>query len=85
MKDHSWILSLIFFIKFYIIHTLSFYGINAFYLGVNEKAQVQSFIYTRYMHVRCHEAGERVERRLDYKYNYCLLLNTKVHVVYWLA
>jgi hypothetical protein len=37
------------------------------------------------MLVRCHEAGERVEQRLDYKYNYCLFLNIKVRVVWWLA
>jgi hypothetical protein len=35
-------------------------------------------IITRYMLVHCHEAGERVERCLDCKYNYCLFLNIKV-------
>jgi hypothetical protein len=33
------------------------------------------------MLVPYHVAGERVERRLDCKYNYCLFLNTKVCVV----
>jgi hypothetical protein len=33
----------------------------------------------------CHEATERVEQRLVYKYNYCLFLNIKVRVVGWLA
>jgi predicted alpha-1,6-mannanase (GH76 family) len=37
------------------------------------------------MPVRCHEASERVERHLDYKYNYCLFLNIKVRVNSWLA
>jgi hypothetical protein len=32
---------------------------------------------TRYVPVRCHEAVEHGERHLGYKYNYCLLLNTK--------
>jgi hypothetical protein len=35
--------------------------------------------------VRCHEAGDQGEWRLGYKYNYCLFLNTKIHVVWWLA
>jgi hypothetical protein len=38
-------------------------------------------LITRYMPVRCHEVGERVERCLDYKYNYCLFLNIKVCAV----
>jgi hypothetical protein len=42
---------------------------------------VLAFGITRYVPVRCHEAEER---RLGYKYNYCLFLNTKVHVQ-WLA
>jgi hypothetical protein len=44
-----------------------------------------SYVYTRYVLVRWHEVGERGERRLGYKYIYCLFLNTKVHVVWWLA
>jgi hypothetical protein len=36
---------------------------------------------TRYVPVRCHETGERGERRLGCKYNYCLFLNIKIHVV----
>jgi hypothetical protein len=39
-------------------------------------------INTKYVSVCCHMAGER---RLGCKYNYCLFLNTKVHVVWWLA
>jgi hypothetical protein len=37
------------------------------------------------MLVRCHEAREHGERRLGYKYNFCLFLNTKICVVWWLA
>jgi hypothetical protein len=39
------------------------------------------------MPVRCHEPGEHGEgeAHVVYKYNYCLFLNTKVHVVWWLA
>jgi hypothetical protein len=40
---------------------------------------------TRYVLMRCHEAEERGELRLGYKYIFCLFLNTKVHVVWWLA
>jgi hypothetical protein len=44
-------------------------------------------VHTRYVPVLCHEAreGRRVKRRLGYKYNYYLFLNTKIHVFYWLA
>jgi hypothetical protein len=35
--------------------------------------------------MRCHEVREREKRRLGYKYNFCLFLNIKVHVVWWLA
>jgi hypothetical protein len=41
-------------------------------------------LYIRYMLVRWHEAGKRVERCLDYKYNYYLFINTNIHVVWWL-
>jgi hypothetical protein len=37
-------------------------------------------IHTRYVLVRCHEAGERGERRLGYEYNFCLFVNTNVFV-----
>jgi hypothetical protein len=35
------------------------------------------------MPVRCHDVREQVERHLDYKYNYCLSLNTKLRVIWW--
>jgi hypothetical protein len=37
---------------------------------------------TRYVSVRYHEAWEQ---RLGYKYNFCLFLNIKVYMVWWLA
>jgi hypothetical protein len=40
---------------------------------------------TSYMSVRCHETRERGERRIGYKYNFCLFLNSKICVVWWLA
>jgi hypothetical protein len=40
---------------------------------------------TRYVHVRCHKVGERRERCLGYKYNFCLFINNKIRVVWWLV
>jgi hypothetical protein len=42
-------------------------------------------IHTRYVPVRCHEAGKRGEQRLGYKYIFCLFLNTKISVVWLFA
>jgi hypothetical protein len=39
----------------------------------------------RYVHVCCHEAGERGERRLGYRYIFLFFLNIKICVVRWLA
>ena len=44
-------------------------------------ACLEFLINYRYMPVRCHEVREQVERHLDYKYNYCLSLNTKLRVI----
>jgi hypothetical protein len=37
------------------------------------------------MPVRCHEAREREKRCLGYKYIFCLFINTKVYVFWWLT
>jgi hypothetical protein len=44
-----------------------------------------SYFHTRYVLVCCHEVGERGERHLGNIYIFCLFLNTKVCVVWWLA
>jgi hypothetical protein len=36
----------------------------------------------RYVTVCCHESEECGEWCLSYKYNFCLFLNTKLHVVW---
>jgi hypothetical protein len=35
--------------------------------------------------MRYHETDKRGERCIGYKYNYCLFINTKLRVVWWLA
>jgi hypothetical protein len=38
-------------------------------------------VHIRYVSMRCHETGERGERRLGYKYIFGLFVNNKVCVV----
>jgi hypothetical protein len=38
-------------------------------------------VHIRYVLMRCHETGEHGERRLGYKYIFCLFVNNKECVV----
>jgi hypothetical protein len=50
--------------------------------GGGRRKKKASYHLIRYMLLCCHEAGKRGERRLGYKYNYCLFINNKVHIVW---
>jgi hypothetical protein len=45
------------------------------------EAVVGAGVHIRYVLMRCHETGEHGERRLGYKYIFCLFVNNKECVV----